>query len=1425
MTTDHRHWRDGWVYPAGGVAPEDATWTFGVSTAGPPDPTSEAFLKAPTTAGLAHPAAPADASAGGQPAAGQGSAGGAGQQIVFIEGSVADCQVLADGVQPGVTAVILDPSANGVQQIADYLQQHQVQNLAAISIVTDGADGELQLGSALLRASNVATYQPQLAAIGAALAPGGDLLLYGCDVAQNSAGGAFLGDLAAATGVANIAAASHVVGAAADGGSFNLDVDLGTAATAPIPFTPATVAAYPDLLGIPSNLVWYITDSPTTANTGVYTIDVNAGTIATNPTDINSTPAYTGFVDLGGLAIDPVDGHYFVANYYANAQGNDVNQIFEGNTSGNGTPTAIYTSGNSGEDAIVGLAFDQVNDLIYMAVTDANIPGTNSDTGIYTISALGIGTRSATELVNLGTAANAPNNIAIDTTHNLLFYTNGVPGLSDVEEVGVANLSTGAIINADLVSYAASGNQQPYGIAVNPATDTLYWTTVNFTANSGNAVYSATYAANGATLSNTQTLATTSQALVPIGIGLDVPQGGYYVDTLNQANQVSAEVLFGSSLTTPETLTKVYSVPLTDNGTETLPTEAIVVETQPTVTASGTVTYADGQAAVRLDASATVPADADGDYLASATLSIASGMGTGDTLNFTNQNGISGNYSSGTLTLTGVATEATYATALQSVTFSTTSTSAAARTIDWTVSDGVVTSPTTTSTVDVHVAPTITAGATATFDGGGSPVVLDSGLTVTDASSTTLAGATIVIVGSITADRLNFVNQNNISGSYNAATGTLVLSGVDSVGHYQTALESISYSVSPNNSDPTGGGGDTSRTIDWSVTDGVLNSGTVTSTVNTVHVKPTLVAGATATFDGGTAPVVLDSGVMVSDPDSGGVLSSAVVMIAGAITGDTLNFTNTNGVTEGNISVVSDSGGVLRLSSTGTTATLAQWQTALEAVTYSFSPSNGDPTAGGSDTSRTIDWVVNDGSSSNGTSSTGTSTLDTVHVAPTVTAGGSVTYRENDAQVVLDPTVSVSDPDSGGNLVGASVTLSGVLPTDSLNFSNQNGISGSYADGVLTLTGTSSLGNYNTALESVTYSNSGDPTDGNTDNSRTVSWVANDVAADSAAAHSALETLCFCADTRIATPTGEVVVQRLAVGDAVLTACGAARKIVWIGVGRVLVRRGRRSAATPVIVRRGALARNVPHCDLRVSKGHALCVDEVLIPVEFLVNHRSILWDDRAQEVALYHVELETHDVLLANGAPAESYRDDGNRWLFQNANSGWGLPALAPCRPVLSGGPIVDAAWRRLLDRAGPRPGVALTDDPDLHLVVDGKRIDPLNRHSLCWSFRLTGAPREVRIRSNTVVPAELGLARDPRPLGVAIRRIAFRQRAEARVLEAASPQLAVGFHMFEPDNLYRWTDGDALVPSELFASARGPFMLQLEVGEIAQYPLLAAA
>ena len=336
----------------------------------------------------------------------------------------------------------------------------------------------------------------------------------------------------------------------------------------------------------------------------------------------------------------------------------------------------------------------------------------------------------------------------------------------------------------------------------------------------------------------------------------------------------------------------------------------------------------------------------------------------------------------------------------------------------------------------------------------------------------------------------------------------------------------------------------------------------------------------------------------------------------------------------------------------------------------------------------------------------------------------------------------------------------------------------------------------------------------------TITFATTDLASAASQADAfSSQVVCFCKGTLIRTPKGEIHVETLRPGDRVVTLKGEARRILWIGTGRVMVARGRRSAATPVIVRKGALADNVPHHDLHVTKGHSFFIDGVLVPVEFLVNHRSILWDDWAQEVTIYHIELETHDVLLANGAPAESYRDDGNRWLFQNDNPGWHLPPQAPCAPVHTGGPLVDAIWLRLMDRSGPRRHLLLTDDPDLHLVVDGKRLDPIERGPDRYAFRLAKRPHNVRIVSRSAVPQELGIARDARSLGVAVKQMVLAQARRQRTLGADAACLTDGYHDFEPAHGIRWTDGDAGVPPVLFQGMDRAAMLILHLGGATQY------
>ena len=437
------------------------------------------------------------------------------------------------------------------------------------------------------------------------------------------------------------------------------------------------------------------------------------------------------------------------------------------------------------------------------------------------------------------------------------------------------------------------------------------------------------------------------------------------------------------------------------------------------------------------------------------------------------------------LTLTGSASVADYQTALDSITYSFTPSngdptgggSDTTRTISWVANDGSRhgSNAAATSTLDtVHVAPTVVAGATATYEIGGPASALDATLSVSDVDSGgNLNGATVSIgTGFVSGgDTLNFTNQNGITGSYNATTGMLMLSGSASVADYHTALDSITFS-----STVTTAG---SRTIDWSVTDGVESSSQVTSTVN-LQLGPQVTAGATATFTGGGSPVLLDCALSVTDTSSPTLASATVSISAGLIAGDTLNFTPQNGIT-----VLSNSGGVLML--TGT-ASVADYQAALDSITYSFSPSNGDPTGGGDGTTRTISWVVNDGVTS---SAAVTSTLDTVHVAPTVTAGATVSYELGSPAVALDAALAVSDGDSGGNLAGATVAIGTgfVASDDTLNFTNQNGISGSYnaTTGMLMLTGTASVIDYQAALDSITFSST--VSSGGT---RTIDWTVTD---------------------------------------------------------------------------------------------------------------------------------------------------------------------------------------------------------------------------------------------------------------------------------------------------------------------------------------------
>ncbi len=181
---------------------------------------------------------------------------------------------------------------------------------------------------------------------------------------------------------------------------------------------------------------------------------------------------------------------------------------------------------------------------------------------------------------------------------------------------------------------------------------------------------------------------------------------------------------------------------------------------------------------------------------------------------------------------------------------------------------------------------------------------------------------------------------------------------------------------------------------------------------------------------------------------------------------------------------------------------------------------------------------------------------------------------------------------------------------------------------------------------------------------------------------------CFLAGTLIATEDGEISVDELRIGDRVRTAAGGVRPIRWIGVRTMdLVHCDKPEAVLPVRIRRDAFGDGKPRRDLYLSRDHAILSEGVLIPVKYLINGSSIRGVPKSVTVTYYHIELDRHDVVLAEGLPAESYLDTGGRAMFGNRDRrmmphpdfGERVWESAGCAPLVITGSRVDTT-RRLL-------------------------------------------------------------------------------------------------------------------------------------------------
>jgi hypothetical protein len=190
----------------------------------------------------------------------------------------------------------------------------------------------------------------------------------------------------------------------------------------------------------------------------------------------------------------------------------------------------------------------------------------------------------------------------------------------------------------------------------------------------------------------------------------------------------------------------------------------------------------------------------------------------------------------------------------------------------------------------------------------------------------------------------------------------------------------------------------------------------------------------------------------------------------------------------------------------------------------------------------------------------------------------------------------------------------------------------------------------------------------------------------------AVTVACFAAGPRIATRRGDVPVETLAVGDQVTLGRrgGRTRPAVWLGHRRIDCRRHPRPRDVwPVRVAAGTFGPGRPQRDLLLSPDHAVYSGGVLIPVRYLINGASIV-QEQQDTVTYWHVELEQHDIILAEGLPCESFLDTGNRAAFENGGAVVQLhPDFAPrmldadaCAPIVIAGSRLERVCVKLRER-----------------------------------------------------------------------------------------------------------------------------------------------